>query len=182
MKGKKLAFIDLETTGINAFKHEILEIGCMLVRQNEDGTFTTLEEFEVKVKPEHIETAEIGALRVNGYDENQWLFAHTQKEALTLISQKCDGAVMVAQNASFDYSFLSVGFGKYDVPDPFFYAKLDTISFAYLRFRNDPAMDSFSLRKLCERFNIKNEKAHTAMADIRATFEIFKHLLGRKTQ
>ena len=180
MKGKKLAFIDIETTGTNAHKHEILEIGCLLARYNEDGTYSVLEEFEVKVKPEHIETAEIGALRVNGYDENQCLFAHTQKEALTLVSQKCEGAVMVAQNASFDYSFLSVGFGKYDVPDPFFYAKLDPIPMAYLRFRDDPEMDSFSLRKLCEKFGIKNEKAHTAMADIRATFEVFKRLMGRK--
>jgi DNA polymerase III alpha subunit (gram-positive type) len=180
MKGKKLAFVDIETTGVNPFKHEIIEIGCMMVRQNDDGTYTALEEFEVKVKPEHIESAEISALRVNGYDESQWLFAHSQKEALTLISQKCEGAVMVAQNASFDYSFLAVGFGKYDVPDPFFYAKLDTIPLAYLRFKDDPDMDSFTLRKLCERFGIKNDKAHTAMADIRATFEVFKRLMGRK--
>lgn len=180
MKGKKLAFIDIETTGTNAYKHEIIEIGCMMVKQNEDGTFTVLEEFEVKVKPEHIETAEIEALRINGYDEAQWMFGHTQKEALTLVSQKCEGAVMVAQNVSFDYSFFAVGFGKHDIPDPFFYAKLDTIPFAYLRFRNDPTIESFSLRKLAERFNVKNEKAHTAMADIRVTFEIFKRLLGQK--
>lgn len=182
MKGKKLAFIDIETTGTNPYKHEIVEIGCMMVRQNDDGTFTVLEEFEVKVKPEHIETAEREALRINGYDEGQWLFAHTQKEALTLVSQKCEGAIMVAQNTSFDYSFLAVGFGKYEVKDPFFYAKLDTIPMAYLRFRNDPEMDSFTLRKLCEKFGIKNEKAHTAMADIRVTFEIFKRLLGQKKE
>lgn len=179
MKGKKLAFIDLETTGTSPWNHEIIEIGCMLVKQNDDGTYATLEEFEVKVKPEHIETAEIGALRVNGYDEGAWLFAHSQKEALTLVSQKCDGCVMVAQNASFDYSFLAVAFGKYDVKDPFFYAKLDPIPMAFLRFRKDPEMDSFTLRKLCEKYGIKNEKAHTALADVRATFEVFKKIMGQ---
>lgn len=180
MKGKKLAFIDIETTGTNPYKHEITEIGCLLAKQNDDGTFSTIEEFEVKVKPEHIETAEPEALRVNGYDEAQWLFAHTQKEALTLVSQKCEGAVMVAQNVSFDYAFLAVAFGKYEVKDPFFYAKLDTIPMAYLRFRNDPTMDSFTLRALCEKYGIKNDKAHTAMADIRATFEVFQKIMKAK--
>lgn len=179
MKGKKLAFIDIETTGISAWKHEIIEIGCLIAKQNEDGTFVELESFEVKVKPEHIETAEIEALRINGYDESNWVFAHSQKEALTMISQKCDGCVMVAQNVSFDYSFLAVAFGKYEVKDPFFYAKLDTIPMAYLRFRKDPEMTSFTLRNLAEKYGIKNEKAHTAMADIRATFEVFKRIMGQ---
>jgi DNA polymerase III epsilon subunit-like protein len=46
-----------------------------------------------------------------------------------------------------------------------------------MRFRKDPNMNNFSLRELCERLGIKNEKAHTALADIRATFEVFKKLM-----
>lgn len=179
MKGKKLAFIDIETTGTNPMKHEIVEIGCLIAKQNDDGTFVELESFEVKVKPEHIETAEPEALRINGYDESAWMFAHTQKEALTMIAQKCDGCVMVAQNVAFDYSFLVNAFHTYDVKDPFFYAKLDTIPMAYLRFRKDPEMNSYTLRSLCEKYGIKNEKAHTALADIQATFEIFKKIMGQ---
>jgi DNA polymerase III alpha subunit (gram-positive type) len=160
-------------------KHEIIEIGCLLAKQDDNGVFVELESFEVKVKPEHIETAEMEALRINGYDETNWMFAHTQKEALTMISQKCDGCVMVAQNVSFDYSFLVNAFHVYDVKDPFFYAKLDTIPMAYLRFRKDPDMNSYTLRSLCEKYGIKNEKAHTALADIQATFEIFKKIMGQ---
>lgn len=179
MKGKKLAFIDIETTGTDPLKHEVIEIGCLLAKQLDDGTYVMLEEFEMKVKPEHIETAEQEALRINGYDEGNWMFAHTQKEALTVISQKCEGCVMVAQNVSFDYSFLAVAFSTYGVKDPFFYAKLDTIPMAYLRFRKDPEMTNFTLRTLCEKYGIKNDKAHTALADIRATFEIFKKIMGQ---
>lgn len=179
MKEKKLAFIDIETTGTDPLKHEIVELACLLAKRNEDGSYTELETFECKVKPEHIETADKEALRINGYDESTWLFAHTQQEALKLVSEKCDGCVMVAQNVSFDYSFLAVAFSKYGVKDPFFYAKLDTIPMAYLRFRKDPDMTSFTLRSLAEKYGIKNEKAHTAMADIRATFEIFKKIMGQ---
>jgi len=33
MKKHPLAFIDLETTGLNPDTHEIIEIGCLVVRQ-----------------------------------------------------------------------------------------------------------------------------------------------------
>jgi DNA polymerase III alpha subunit (gram-positive type) len=144
---------------------------------NTNTEWVTIDEFEFKVKPEHIETAEVGALRVNGYDESAWMFAHSLEEALKTLSQKCDGCVLVGQNISFDYSFLSYAFGQKKIKDPFFYAKLDTISLAYMRFRKDETMTSFTLRELCERLGIKNEKAHSALADIRATFEIFKRLM-----
>lgn len=177
MRDKKIAFIDVETTGFDPLKHEIVEIGCLIAKQNEKGEYEELESFEVKVKPEHIETASPDALRVNGYNEADWLFAHTQAEAFKLLAQKCDGCVLAAQNTPFDYSFLIAGFMKNGIPDPFFFAKIDTISLAFLRFRKDPTMTSFSLRSLCERYGIKNEKAHTALADVRATFEVFKCLM-----
>ena len=112
MKGKRLAFVDLETTGINPFTHEIIEIGCLVAKQNDNGEWVTVEEFEFKVKPEHIETAQPEALRINHYDESVWMFAHTQEQALQTLSQKCDGCVMVGQNVSFDYAFLAAKFGK----------------------------------------------------------------------
>ncbi len=177
MKGKRLAFVDLETTGINPFKHEIIEIGCLIAKQNDNNEWVVTEEFEFKVKPDHIETAENEALRINRYDESAWMFGHTQEEALKTLSQKCEGCVMVGQNVSFDYAFLATKFGEYNIKDPFFYAKLDTISLAYMRFRKDETMTSFTLRELCERLGIKNEKAHSALADIRATYEIFKKLM-----
>jgi DNA polymerase III alpha subunit (gram-positive type) len=105
------------------------------------------------------------------------MFAHSLEEALSVLSKKCEGCVMVAQNVSFDYSFLAHAFGKKNIKDPFYYAKLDTIPLAYMRFRKDETITNFSLRELCERLGIKNEKAHTALADVRATFEVFKKLM-----
>jgi DNA polymerase III alpha subunit (gram-positive type) len=178
MREKRLAFIDVETTGMNPLIHEVIEIGCLIAKLNEQGIYEELESFEIKVKPEHIETAEQEALRVNRYDEANWVFAHTQKEAFTQLAKKCEACVLVAQNTPFDYSFLLAGFMRNEIKDPFFFAKLDTISLAYLRFRKDPEMTSFSLKSLCEKYGIKNEKAHNALADIRATFEVFKKLMG----
>jgi DNA polymerase III alpha subunit (gram-positive type) len=179
MKNKKLAFVDLETTGINPALHEIIEIGCLIARPNESGGYDVLDEFEIKVKPEHIETAEQAALRMNGYDESAWVLAHSQVEGLQMLSQKCRDCVLVGQNISFDYAFLAHAFGTYGVEDPFFYAKLDTISMAFLKFRDEEDTDKFTLRALCDRFNIKNDRAHTALADIRATYQVFLKLLQK---
>lgn len=178
MRDKKLAFIDVETTGFDPLKHEVIEIGCLFAKLNDNGTYEELDSFELKVKPDHIETAQPDALRINGYNEADWMFGHTQAQAFKMLSEKCDGCVLVAQNTPFDYGFLNAGFMRHGLKDPFFFAKLDTISLAYLRFRKDPSMTSFSLRSLCEKYGVKNDKAHTALADIRATFEVFKKLMG----
>ena len=54
MKKHNLAFIDIETTGLNLLKHEIIEIGCVLTTPE----LKVIEEFELKIKPEHIENAD----------------------------------------------------------------------------------------------------------------------------
>ncbi len=178
-KGKKLAFVDIETTGTNPWKHEIIELGCLIAKQNDDGSFAVLGEFEVKIKPERIEDAEPEALRINGYDEAQWLFAHTMEEALKLMAQKIDGeATFIAHNVTFDYSFLVNAYGRLGVKEPFFH-KYDTLTMAMMKYRFDEEVQRLSLKALCEKFGIKNEKAHTALADVRATFEVFKKLIAR---
>ena len=55
--------------------------------------------------------------------------------------------------------------------------RLDLISMAYTKLYHEPLAKRFSLRALCEHFGVKNENAHSAMADIRAEFEIYKKLV-----
>ena len=179
MKNRKLAFIDIETTGTNPIKHEIIEIGCLIAKQNDDGSFVMTDEFDIKVKPEHIETAEREALRINGYHESEWVFAHTLDEALKLINEKTGGdATMIAHNLSFDHGFLWNAYSNKGIKEPFFH-KFDTLTMAMMKFKDEEDMQRLSLRALCEKFGVRNEKAHTALADIRATFEVFKHLMKK---
>ena len=76
---KNLAFVDVETTGLNPDTHEIIELGCVIVSQEGVGSgkpsFKIIGEIDIKIKPEHIENADPVALRVNGYDEVDWVFA-----------------------------------------------------------------------------------------------------------
>lgn len=180
MRERNLAFIDTETTGLSLDKHEIIEIGCVLISQNGDfGTgFKKIEEFEIKVRPENIAAADPVALKINGYSEKEWKNAVPLKEAMETLSQKTEGAIMVGHNVSFDYAFLEKAFEKTGIKNTMHYHKLDTISIAFAKLYDIKDIERFSLKSLCEYFGVVNEKAHTALADARATFEIFTRLMN----
>ncbi len=182
MKNQNLAFIDIETTGLLLNKHEIIEIGCVLVSQSSSGSpkFKKLEEFEIKVKPEDIKSADPVALKINGYNEADWKDSVTLKEAMETLSQKTDRAMMVGHNVSFDWAFLEKAFEKTGVKNNMHHRKLDTISIAFAKLYNIDTVDKLSLKFLCEHFDVHNKKAHTALSDTVATFEVFVKLMNSK--
>jgi DNA polymerase-3 subunit epsilon len=174
---KTLAFVDIETTGLNILKHEIIEIGVVIAKHNDTGELVIKEEIEMKVQPQRIDDADPEALRVNGYDPAQWMFGVTLEQAMQKLSERTEGAVMVAQNVSFDYSFLTKAFAETGIESKMFYANLDTISLAVAKLAGNPSVKRYTLRALCDYFGIRNERAHTALSDARATFEVYKKLM-----
>lgn len=177
MENKTLAFVDIETTGFNIETHEIIELACILVKHN-GNDYQIIDELELRVKPQHIETADAQALRINGYNEVDWLFAMTLEQAMQQLVEKGKSAVFIAHNVAFDWSFLAKAFAVTNVEPQFDFRKLDTISIAYAKFANNPDVNKFSLTALAEYFGIENPKAHTALADTRVTVEIFKKLMA----
>lgn len=184
MKRHKLAFVDLETTGLDPFRHEIIEIGIVLAEQREDifgkKSLEFLSEHEIQLKPAHIETADLKALEVSKYDKRSWEKAVPQKEGLTQAATLLEGVVFIAQNVAFDWAFLQKAGNEYgvDFEKQVHYHKLDLASMVFGKLYHDPKLSRFSLRELTEYFGVKNENAHTALADARATFEVCKKLLA----
>jgi DNA polymerase III subunit epsilon len=173
MRKHNFAFVDIETTGLNLFQHEIIEIGCVLATPE----LEVIEEFELKIKPEQIENADPVALKVNHYDEKDWKCARSLEEGMKVFSKKVKDCIMVGHNISFDAGFIEYAFNKIGKLNTMHYHKLDTISIAWAKFHNDKNFEHFSLREMCTRFNIKNERAHTALSDARATYELYKKLM-----
>lgn len=179
MKKHTLAFVDIETTGFNVDTQEIIEIGVVLVEQkgNTGSEFEIIDEIEIKVKPEHIETADAQALRINGYDPSQWIFASSLADAMKLFAEKTKDALFVAHNLAFDYSFIDKAFRTTGVENKMFYAKLDTISIAYAKHHKKDDVERFSLQKLAEYYGVTNTNAHTALADARTLFHIYQKMM-----
>ena len=177
MKNKKLAFIDTETTGFDPEQQEMIEIGCVIVEQKDGKLGSVVDEFELKIKPEKLENANPEALSVNGYNEAEWLFAMSLEQAMQTFAEKTKDCIFVAHNVAFDWSFIQKAFSTTGVENKLFYAKIDTISFAYGKLHHQTDVARYSLGALCERYGITNERAHTALADARATYEVYKKLL-----
>ncbi len=178
-----LAFIDVETTGFDPYTQEVIEIGCIIMsRDDKDPTKLTLvEEIDMKVQMEHPETADEGALRVNGYDPSAWIFAYTQQQAFELLAQKTKGCVFVAHNVAFDWNFVDTSFRRLGIEHNFERNKIDTLSIAYAKFSGmNTDIRHLSLRALCEHFGVKNEAAHSALPDVRATIEVYKKLMAMR--
>lgn len=174
-----LAFIDVETTGFDPQVAEIIELAVVITKLK-DGELIVTDQLDLKIRPEHLETADPAALRVNGYNEADWLFAVTLEDAMKSFADKTEGAVFVAHNMAFDFGFISEAFRKTGIENKMHYQKLDTISIAFTVLKDNDDMNRYSLKALTEFYGIENKKAHSAFADTYALYEVFKKMLGLK--
>jgi len=174
MRKHNLAFIDIETTGLNILEHEIIEIGGVIT----DPKLNIIEEFELKIKPEHIENADKIALKINKYNEKDWEIGYPLRDAMEILSLKVKDCIMVGQNVAFDSSFIEHALSELKSPNTMHYHKLDTISIAWAKLHREPDLDHFSLREMCKRFGIENKNPHSALSDAHATYELYKKLMS----
>lgn len=176
-KHTKFVALDIETTGLDFTQHEIIEIGCVLFCFDpKKKTFKVEEEFDIKIKPQNIELADKTSLKVNKYTPEEWKDAGTLLSALKKLNKRLDGRVMVAHNAVFDHAFIEKAFRENHIKNTLHYHVFDTLSMAFLAIQGSDT-NQLSLRALCEYFGIENKKAHTALSDAKATYELFVKLL-----
>lgn len=174
-----LAFVDIETTGIDREKHEIIEIGCVIAKVK-DGVLTVVDQLNLKVQPRHIETAEPQALRINGYNEADWLFAVSLESAMKTFVEQTEGAIFLAHNITFDYPFIEKALTECGLENRMYFQKIDTLSLAFGILHTNDDLGKLSLRALCDQFGIENKNAHSAFSDAYALYEVFKKLMNLK--
>lgn len=171
---RDLAFIDVETTGLEPDYHEIIEVAVARV---DAKTLTITAEFDCKVRPKHPDRAEPEALRINGYSPERWSDALSQTHAIGQISPLLSGCILAGHNTSFDRSFIEAAFkrsGK-TLPD-LDYHVIDTVSLAWPLIVAG-AIEKPKLRFLCEHLGISNQGEHSAPADVRRTIEVYRRLM-----
>ena len=64
-----IVFVDLETTGLDPSRHDIIEIGIVRV---DARTLEVLDEHEALVAPERLGEAQLDALAINGFTTAAW--------------------------------------------------------------------------------------------------------------
>lgn len=164
------AIIDVETTGGDPKRDRITEIAIMLFDgQQLIDSFTSLVNPNMAISPY--------ITRMTGIDNDMVKDAPQFYEIAKSVVEITQGAVFVAHNVRFDYSFIQKEFRQlgYTFTRP----QLCTVK---LSRRVIPGLPSYSLGNLCQELQITNERPHRAWADAEATTALLKLLLDRDEQ
>jgi DNA polymerase III epsilon subunit-like protein len=179
-----LYVVDTETTGLDAFRNDVVELSILRIKDNEQKTWF--------LKPIHPENIEPAALRVNGYKiedlRHETKYGReTYREATKVIVEvenwlaednvPSEMRVMVGQNVGFDNSMLEQLWTKCGARDTFPFGRrmMDTMMLAFMMdYAENTFAEGYSLFSLLKKHGIRNDKAHTAASDVRATKELFE--------
>jgi len=158
---KPLAVIDVETTGLNPYRHDrVVEVAAVLVVPGQG----VLAELTTLVNPER----DIGPTSVHGLTASDVINAPRFPEiAGNLAEFLCTSIALVGHNVRFDVSFLQSEYGRMGVEMPR-YTSLDTMTLA----------GGGTLSACCAEHGIESHgKVHTALHDARAAADLLQRML-----
>jgi len=165
----RIFVLDLETTGFAANRNDrVVEIGLVELDSNLkiQATWSTLLNPQRDAGPRHIHGI-----------ESKWLLdAPTFEEISLSLENALHGGVLVAHNATFDINFLKAEFRRVGIDwNPTQDSIFDTMALAKWVLGEG---QSLKLADLCERFDISNDRAHSALDDASATAALLEVLVG----
>lgn len=161
---------DIETTGLTAAVHQIIEIGAVKVV---GGSID--EEFQTFVRPDCAIPPEI--VELTGITDNMVKNAPTLEEAFDAFVNFCGtDIVLVAHNANFDVGFMRANARK--LGREFNYTYIDTVPLCRYAF---PGMRSVKLDTVAKKIHLPNFEHHRAVDDAKTLGRIFQYLLNHMT-
>lgn len=159
----EMIFIDLETTGLDSKKDEILEFAAIRV----DSDFNVIWSLDFLCKPtKPIPATVLNLTWINQVEISDWEnFSDRVKEIEDFLWDD----VIVGHNIKFDLSFLSRNWLTKE------YKFLDTHVLAWIFL---PWFESYSLEVLSSTYWVDHSPKHRARWDIMACINIYKIILG----
>jgi DNA polymerase-3 subunit epsilon len=161
-----LAFLDVETTGLNpGMGDRVCEIA--ILRCQGDDVIDAIEQL---INPQRRMGA--GALAVHGLDDQVLAAAPPFVQVVDRILDALEGAVLVGHNTPFDLGFLATELGRIGIKQPRPVA-LDTLRLARYSYR----LSSYALHRVATALGIDVAgRAHRAMHDVLLTRTVFSRL------
>lgn len=148
-----LAIVDVETTGMSPFHDRVIEVAIIRISKNKIvDKFTTLLNPQMHVSP-YISM-------FTGITNDDLKDAPVFEEVKGRVSELLDGAVFVAHNVRFDYSFIKSELKRTGMP-----YRAKTFCTVRLSRRLYPEYRSHSLESVISRFKFKFRNRHRAYDD-----------------
>ena len=163
----KFAIVDVETTGLNPDRDRIIEIGVVLLDEDQvRSEHHFLISPEMKLKPVIVHLTGITDTDLQGMP----LFEDVAHELYDLLHDR----VLIGHNIQFDYSFLKMSFSLAGITfSSKTFCTRDLSEFVF------PGLRSYSLKSMCRKLKIIIEKPHRALPDARGTTLLFIELYKR---
>ena len=168
IKGQEFVIFDLETTGLSAYYDKIIEFGGVIYKNG-----VVSEKLQHFINPECSVPTFIQNL--THISDNDLVDAPTFKEFWPQLKHFIKDRVLVAHNASFDFSFLNeelIKIGEEPLTNPV----IDTLDFARAIFSDKT---KFKLGNLCRTYRVPYDgnTAHRADYDADVLASVFRNLL-----
>lgn len=166
MLPSKLAFVDIETTGLRAFHDRVIEIAILRVEDNKiTRSFTSLIDPQTHLPQEITRMTGITTQEL----ENAPTFRQIKDDVLDILL----GCTFVAHNVRFDYSFIRNEFKRHNLTYSSKHFCTVRLSHAlYPRFRRH------NLDSLIERFGFKCSNRHRAYDDARVLVDFYNKIIA----
>lgn len=170
----KLAFVDLETTGLDPKRHEIWEI-ALLVGEEELHWYL----------PVDLTRADADALRISGFYERhpavrgggEWTPPGVEETA-TVIARVTAGAHLAGVNPAFDATFLGAFIRQNGQVPTWHYHLVDVLPLIAGHFRLAPPWDSKDLSAVLRVEPPDGEERHTALGDARWARRMYEAVMS----
>ena len=158
---ESMVLVDCETTGGNATRHRIIEIGLVVVERG-----SIIDRWQSLVDPESNLSSNISSLTGITPEMLQGApkFADIAKKLMNLL----EGRTLVAHNARFDSGFLKNEFER--IGHRFVAKTLCSVRISRLLY---PQFSRHGLTQIINRFQLTVEKRHRALDDAMAIYHFF---------
>lgn len=184
MFNKDLLVFDLEATGLDFRKHEIIQIGC--VRLDRD-TLEEVDSWMSYVRPTHWENADPESLAVNHITWEQLEDAPSAAEMLSVMTTRFSpkDVLLSGYNLIFDVPFLKATFWSQELPYAYDYHAFDIFPMVYWYLNTIGALPKpekfvgFNLSDATRALGIEASGFHDALVDARVTAEIIRKLMDK---
>ena len=173
MKNKNKIVIDVETSGLDPEKHQIIEVCIATLNQRLEiiDIWTSRVQFDVQ-------RANSTALKINGYerDREMWKNAISQNAMALELRNRIKGKTIIGHNVKFDMAFVDEAWRIQGVTKPKYdYRLIDTVVLCH--YHLDFLGMSLSLDTIRKFFGWSIDGSHTATKDVHDTAKLYKTLM-----
>lgn len=173
----RLFILDAEMSGPNPAMHELLDIGWVVATVGEP--IAEVSSWGAKIRPKHIGNAEIGALKVVGYNPRDWKDAIELEQAIERLTDDGRETIFAGWGFGQDLAFIVESLRRTGGDWPFSQVVLDIQTVARRILRGDADFDRFNLGYVADRLGIGRMGEHGALPDAYATFDVLVELQKR---